>query len=107
MYNKLSLSNGFGSADEAAYFLLKSFTTLKERGVLAFVLPRVFLSGSDWSPVREFIVKKRWLAYIIISDDPKKYWAWSENTNLSEILLIYKKGCKNSKTTVTFVRKRP
>jgi hypothetical protein len=107
MYNRLSLSSGFGRAGEAAYFLLKSFTALKDRGVLAFVLPRVFLSGSDWSPVREFIVKKGWLAYIIVSDDPKKYWAWSENTNLSEILLIYKKGCKNSKTTVTFVRKRP
>jgi hypothetical protein len=107
MRNKLPLSSGFGRAGEAAYFLLKSFTALKNRGVLAFVLPRVFLSGSDWSSVREFIVKKGWLAHIIVSDDPKKYWAWSENTNLSEILLVYKKSCKNSKTTVTFVRRRP
>jgi len=107
MQRRLSLPSGFGRAGLAPYFLLKSFEAVKDRGVLAFVLPRVFLSGSDWSPVREFLVKKGWTAYIVVSDDPENYWAWSENTNLSEILLVYKKGCGGSKSVVAFVRKRP
>ena len=82
---------------------------LKDHGVLAFVLPRVFLSGSDWAPVREFLIKGGEYAYVVVSDDPKNYWAWSENTNLSEILLVYKKRRtqKELKTAVAFVRKRP
>jgi hypothetical protein len=107
IYKELGLSGGFGRAGEAAYFLLKSFTAVKDRGVLAFVLPRVFLSGSDWSPIREVLVKRGWTAYVMVSDDPKYHWAWSENTDLSEILLVYKKCCRDSKTVVTFVRKRP
>jgi hypothetical protein len=104
---RLELSGSFGRAGVAAYFLLKSFGAAKERGVLAFVLPRVFLSGSDWSPVRDVLVKSGWTAYIMVSDDPGYQWAWSENTDLSEILLVYKKGCRGSKTIVTFVRRRP
>jgi len=106
---KLHLSGGFGRAGLASYFLLKSYMALKDRGVLAFVLPRVFLSGSDWAPVREFLIKGGEYAYIVVSDDPKNYWAWSENTNLSEILLVYKKtrSQKELKTEVAFVRKRP
>jgi hypothetical protein len=106
---KLHLSSGFGRAGLASYFLLKSYMALKDQGVLAFVLPRVFLSGSDWAPVREFLIKGGEYAYVVVSDDPKNYWAWSENTNLSEILLVYKKtrSQKELKTAVAFVRKRP
>jgi len=72
-------------------------------------LPRVFLSGSDWRSVREFMAKNGHFEYIIISDDPEALWAWSENTNLSEILMVYKKcrNCGNGDVTVAYVRKRP
>jgi hypothetical protein len=109
LVERLGLSKGFGRAGLAAYFLLKSHTVVKDGGVLAFVLPRVFLSGSDWSPVREYMARNGQLLYIVISDDPNAKWAWSENTALGEILMVYRKGRRdlNSRTTVIYVRRRP
>jgi hypothetical protein len=109
LVGRLGLSKGFGRAGLAAYFLLKSHTVVKDGGVLAFVLPRVFLSGTDWNPVREHLAKSGQLLYVVVSDDPSENWAWSENTVLSEILMIYRKGRKdpNSRTSVIYVRRRP
>jgi len=75
MANKLVLSEGFGRAGLAAYFLLKAYEVSRPDAVLAFVLPRVFLSGSDWRSVREFMANGGHFEYIIISDDPEALWA--------------------------------
>ena len=109
MTDTLKLSGSFGRAGLAAYFLLKAYEVSRPDAVLAFVLPRVFLSGSDWRSVREFMAKSGHFEYIIISDDPEALWAWSENTDLSEILMVYKKcrNCGNGDVTVVYVRKRP
>jgi len=109
LVKRLDLSKGFGRAGLAAYFLLKSHTVVKNGGVLAFVLPRVFLSGTDWNPVREYLAKSGQLLYVVVSDDPDVSWAWSENTVLSEILMVYRKGRgdPNSRTAVVYVRRRP
>ena len=109
LIKRLGLSRGFGRAGLAAYFLLKSHIAIKDGGVLAFVLPRVFLSGSDWGPVREYLARNGQLLYMVISDDPNANWAWSENTVLSEILMVYRKGRRdlNSRTAVVYVRRRP
>jgi len=106
---RFSLEEGFGRAGLAAYFLLKAYEVSKPNAVLAFVLPRVFLSGSDWRSVREFLARKGLFRYIIVSDDPDVLWAWSENTNLSEILMIYQKYAnhEDGDVTVVYVRKRP
>ena len=85
------VARSFGRAGLAAYFLLKAAQLLKPHGVMAFVLPRVVLSGIDWQPIRLYLVDNNILpTAIIISDDPNKNWAWSENTVLSEICLILK-----------------
>lgn len=106
---RLGLSKGFGRAGLAAYFLLKSHMVVKDGGVLAFVMPRVFLSGTDWSPVREHLAKSGQLLYVVVSDDPSVSWAWSENTDLSEILMVYRKGRRDLslRTAVVYVRRRP
>ncbi|MEM1830942.1 MAG: hypothetical protein QXZ60_04695 [Sulfolobales archaeon] len=109
LVKNLKLDEGFGRAGLAPYFVLQAYRVLKDRGVLALVLPRVFLSGSDWSSVRRFLSNKGKIEYIIVSDDPDGNWAWSENTVLSEILLIYTKSRTNNKnyTVVVFVRRKP
>mgnify|MGYP000105982843 CR=1 FL=1 len=110
LVERLNLKSSFGRAGLAAYFILKSFQAVDDCGVLAFVLPRVMLSGSDWQSIREFLAKKGIFRYVIISDDPKYNWAWSENTVLSEMLLIFtknKKSLKDYDTIVVYVRKRP
>jgi len=106
---QLLLKEGFGRAGLAAYFLLKAYEVSKPSAILAFVLPRVFLSGSDWRSIREFLAKTGCFRYIIVSDDPDVLWAWSENTNLSEILMVYQKhvNCKDGDVTVVYVRRRP
>jgi len=106
---QFSMKEGFGRAGLAAYFLLKAFEVSKPNAVLAFVLPRVFLGGSDWRSVRGFLAERGVFRYIIVSDDPNVLWAWSENTNLSEILVVYQKGVirENEDATVVYVRRRP
>ncbi len=103
------LYEGFGRAGLAAYFLLKAYEISKDNAVLALVLPRVFLSGSDWKSVRGFMFRRGSFKYIIVSDDPSVSWAWSENTVLSEILVIYQKGrnTEDVDLTVAYVRRRP
>ncbi|MCX8165280.1 MAG: hypothetical protein N3D79_01595 [Acidilobaceae archaeon] len=103
----LGLSTGFGSAGLGTYFTLLAYKVLREEGVAALVLPRTFLSGTDWAPVREFLMRRGSLPYLIISDDPAAKWAWSENTGLSEVLLVYKKARGRDRTAVAYVRKFP
>jgi hypothetical protein len=63
---------------------------LKENGRMALVLPKALLSGVAWGETREIFRKHYQLEYIIASHDPQR-WNFSENTDLSEVLVIGKK----------------
>jgi len=63
---------------------------LREQGRLALVLPRAVLSGVAWKKTREFIEDRYHLEWIITSHEPD-HWNFSENTNLSEVLLVARK----------------
>jgi hypothetical protein len=63
---------------------------LKENGRIALVLPKALLSGVSWKPTREIFNRRYLLEYLIVSQDPER-WNFSENTSLSEVLVIAKK----------------
>jgi len=48
------------------------------------------LSGIAWKPTRELINRRYSLEYLIVSQDPER-WNFSENTSLSEVLVVAKK----------------
>ncbi len=80
-----NLTAGLGSP-----FIAVADKALKVGGKLALVLPKAFLSGVAWSKSRDLIKKGYELEYVIVSHDPGQ-WNFSENTSLSETLLVAKK----------------
>lgn len=64
---------------------------LKEEGVIALVLPRALLSGIAWSETRALIGNNYHVQHIVVSHEPNA-WNFSENTELSECLVIAKKS---------------
>lgn len=63
---------------------------LKPGGRIALVLPKALLSGVAWQPTRRLFRIGYRLEYLIASHDPER-WNFSENTNLSEVLLVARK----------------
>ncbi|MBM4035922.1 MAG: hypothetical protein FJ291_29635 [Planctomycetes bacterium] len=63
---------------------------LREQGRLALVVPRALLSGVAWKRTRELIESHYHLEWIITSHEPD-HWNFSENTNLSEVMVIARK----------------
>jgi len=80
-----NLAAGLGPA-----FIAIADKLLIKNGVLALVLPKAVLNGDSWEPTRK-IFSKYDLQYVISSHEPSN-WNFSENTSLSEILLILKRG---------------
>jgi len=87
-----SSTAGLGSV-----FLAVAHSHIKPGGRLAVVLPKAVLSGVAWSPTREMLRSYYRLEYIIASHDPER-WNFSENTDLSEVLLIAVKQNAKEKT---------
>jgi len=98
-----------GKAGLAAPFVWHAHQSLKENGRLALVLPRVMMSGPSWESIRKLLTSSYQINHIVVCYDPEKNWAWSENTVLSEILLVCTKCTPNENTRVkvTYVYHRP
>lgn len=70
---------------------------IKDNGHLSLVLPKSLLSGVAWEPTRKLLLDNYSIRYLIVSHEPN-YWNFSENTNLSECLVVADK-LGNSRTT--------
>jgi hypothetical protein len=60
---------------------------MKPGGRIGLVLPKTVLSGVAWNKTRQLLRDQYRVEYIVASHDPKR-WNFSENTNLSEVLLV-------------------
>lgn len=63
---------------------------LKVGGKLALVIPKTLLSGVSWEKTRQLLSAKYVVETIIASHDPEA-WNFSDNTDLSEVLLVARK----------------
>lgn len=63
---------------------------VKDGGRLALVLPAALTTGIAWGRTRELINHGYILETVIASHDPRR-WNFSENTELSEVLIIARK----------------
>jgi hypothetical protein len=74
----------------AAPFTILGDEALKEGGRLALVVPSSLLSRETWQPVRDFLNENYHLEHIVINwaeNEP----AFSENTELREVLIVAQK----------------
>ena len=67
---------------------------IKPGGTIGLVLPRALVSGVAWKPTRKMLSEKYDLQYVIVSHEPD-HWNFSENTDLSEVLVVARKEAPN------------
>src|ERR1035437_2395750 len=77
-----SITAGLGSV-----FVAIGHQLLKADGRMSLVLPRALLSGIAWTDTRLLLGNNYHVKYIIVSHQPGN-WNFSENTSLSECLII-------------------
>lgn len=94
--------SGIGQAGLGAVFVFLADKYLKEEGRVGLVLPRAVLTGVSWRKVRELLMNKYHIEYIITSYETNNQWNFSENTDLSEILLIARKRKSWEESGYTF-----
>ena len=80
-----SITAGLGSV-----FVALADMYLEPNGRLALVLPAALTTGDAWSKTRELIAARYHLETIVTSHDAAR-WAFSENTELSEVLVVARK----------------
>lgn len=78
------------NAGLAALFVPLADMHTKRGGRIALVLPIAVATGESWRKVRQLIAERYHLEFAIASQDPD-HMNFSENTQLSEILLIARK----------------
>ncbi|MEM1985454.1 MAG: hypothetical protein QXQ24_01800 [Nitrososphaeria archaeon] len=103
---KLGLSReiyNIGQAGEGLLFLYLAYKLLKNKGKIAFVLPKSLLTGISWTPIRCLLLNNFHIEYIVLSYDAKNGYNFSESTSLSETLIIAKKGEKDNSSNSTTV----
>lgn len=79
---KANITAGLGSV-----FVALADKYLKNNGHLSLVLPKSLLSGVAWSKTRDILSENYRVRYIIVSHEPNS-WNFSENTELSECLIV-------------------
>ena len=79
-----------GTAGLGSVFVATGDLHLKAGGRMALVLPKALLSGVAWERTRYLLRLRYKLEYIVASHDPDR-WNFSENTDLSEVLVIARK----------------
>jgi len=83
--------SGIGQAGLGAVFVVLSDKYLKQGGRIALVCPRSLISGVAWRKIRELLKNSYEIEYVITSHQAPDGWNFSENTNLSEVLLVARK----------------
>lgn len=73
-------------ASYGTIFVALASRIVKEEGILSFVLPKTLLSGSDWSDTRE--VLDEYNIRFVISSHEAGNWNFSEETELSEVMVV-------------------
>ncbi|MGD2249330.1 MAG: N-6 DNA methylase [Candidatus Methanofastidiosia archaeon] len=83
---------GIGQAGSAAIFFFVADKHITPGGRLGIVVPRSVLSGTSWKKVRKKLQEEYHVEYIITSfEGDNNQWNFSENTSLSEVLIVARK----------------
>jgi len=78
------------TAGLGAVFVALGDRYIKPGGRIALVLPKALLAGIAWTRTRKLLTRNYVVEAMAVSHDPSR-WNFSENTKLSEVLLIARK----------------
>jgi hypothetical protein len=78
------------TAGLGAVFVAVADRHLRRGGRLALVLPKALLSGVAWEKTRTLLARRYQVEYLVVSHHPD-HWNFSENTHLSEVLVVARK----------------
>lgn len=95
--------SGIGQAGLGADFIVLGDKYLMPGGRLALVAPRSLLSGVAWQKIRKLLIDGYNIEYLITSHQPPNDWNFSENTDLSECLLVARKERNKTKKDKTVI----
>lgn len=87
-----------GNAGLASNFMAIADTMLKDKGIMAIVLPLVFVQGESWKKVRSMILRKydEILIITVASHKKIKESAFSANTGMRDMILVARKNEKQN-----------
>lgn len=102
-------------AGMGAFFVPLAIQYAKEGGLIAFVLPRALLSGVSWEEVRKIVERACHVEMVISNHDPghrpvdatgrrgkrTRGWAFSEETDIGEVLFVARKRSRPSPNETT------
>ena len=97
----------------ASAFIVLADENIKEGGRIAFVLPLTAATGSRWGRIRELLLSRYEIDWVIVSHDPGKrtsqkeipgrvFSSFSESTNISDMMLIATRKSPSSSHKVRF-----
>jgi len=100
-----------GNAGLATAFLDLADLKIADGGILAFVLPMTFATGSAWENARN-LIRQRYIdiRIVTIAAPKSRLQSFSADTNLAECLLIARRGTprgKNQYATSIVLTRRP
>lgn len=77
-----------------AFILLADFLAKSSQSTIALILPLSAAMNPSTHGLRMLLANKYHIEYIVAAHDPTRYW-FSENTKISEMLVILRKRTKN------------
>lgn len=93
--------SGLGKSGLPGVFVALADKYLKEGSRMGLVLPKGALSGVSWEKMRQFLIDRYHVEFVLSSFEPDN-WNFSEQTELSEVLLIIRKLRKEEEPGYTF-----
>lgn len=102
--------SGIGQAGLGGSFTFLANEFLADGGRLGLVLPKTVLGGVSWRQIREMLYNNYHIEFVISSFEGPDDWNFSENTSLSEVLLVARKRRrrrKNEYTTFVNIWRKP
>ena len=105
VFSKAPVKVSFSSSGPA-FLLLAEHLSKKKDAAVALVLPLVAAMNPSTQSVREFLAKEFHIETVLTAHDPKRYW-FSENTKISEMLVVMRRGDSCRPTRIINLSRNP
>ena len=94
------------SSSGPAFLVLAEHLCKKKDGTVALIQPLVAAMAPSGQSVREFLAKEFHIETVITAHDPRRFW-FSENTNISEMLVVMRRGNIGQPTRIINLARNP
>ena len=94
------------SSSGPAFLVLAEHLCKKNYGTVAWVHPLSASMAPSTHSVREFLAKEFHIETVVTAHDPKRFW-FSENTSISEMLVVMRRGGIGQPTRIINLARNP